>query len=440
MLSRKENDFIQRFLKSRDHSEAEYNCVDQKIESIKEEQNSYYYVLKTKMLNTRGKYSEAIELANEGLEKYPGHYLIYYNKFTTCVMLGDYEAAYNNFSKYKTLLTTRFGCQETVNLSLPLELLRMAKDIKSDPANFSFEGYQAEYTDSFANYTLSDSMMLDHYYDAIKAFNSGMFEELGDILNSLQSDFDIFNLPIEINSLKPVVAFIREFKEDNKYDDILNYNWNTGSILDFSNLVKSAIDEGKEVDQVVIQNISQLSSTDHKKANKALRSIFDICCTEDNYDEYSDLYYKIKEDKIYSKLDEISKKIYDSYLQNGVKALDDEDYDVARGYFQAGYYTTFHPLFKFYIGKTFYELKNYGVAEEFFESYYEFGGSKGTEAKHYLTLIESSHEKELETYAKNGVSAIDEMMSTIQKTPDVVSWNDEPEFTLSKVISSKKLA
>lgn len=96
----------------------------------------------------------------------------------------------------------------------------------------------------------------------------------------------------------------------------------------------------------------------------------------------------IQSHKLYDKLSDDQKEIYNESIEYGRYALSIGEFEEAYYIFSKGLYVTKHPIFNYYIGKSFFKKGYYDFAKKYFNKYREYGGEKTMKALLYSGAIE----------------------------------------------------
>lgn len=170
---------------------------------------------------------------------------------------------------------------------------------------------------------------------------------------------------------------IEDILEKESYQNIVNIN-----TIDFKNVVVQKYRKGLISKDEILKMINNLIYIDINKASVILDKTLD-----NNSISYIILKNKINERMYYLSLEENRKNMYDRCLKVGRYALEIHEYETAYYYFTAGKYVANNPIFYYYIGKTFYKMKRFSKAKEYFEIYNLIGGEKIEKNTFYLLKI-----------------------------------------------------
>ncbi len=165
------------------------------------------------------------------------------------------------------------------------------------------------------------------------------------------------------------------------------YNRNIKYLLDNNEMniemYKSLTNKELLTDENKLKIAKVLVVEDFNIAGELIKNI-----NKEKYDLESCVVEKmINEQKIYNELSEDQKKIFAKAKEMGKMYLEIKNFREAYDWYTMGLYVTKHPVFYYYIGKTFYKLGKNLEARSWFNDYRVCGGEKFTKSMLYLGKI-----------------------------------------------------
>lgn len=156
----------------------------------------------------------------------------------------------------------------------------------------------------------------------------------------------------------------------NKYKTINNYDENYVNLL-ISGIKLEIIDM-----KYFLNNIDNLIRYNVFLSN----DLYIFLINNYNLDKYkievSYLENKINEKNLYNKLSSEEQKLYNYYINEGSLAYKNSDYSKALQLYQKGKDLTNHPIFDYYIGKMYFKLRKFDIANDYISKYELNGGEK----------------------------------------------------------------
>ena len=279
----------------------------------------------------------------------------YYNLYKISLNEQKYELALMNLYKYK---------ENSNENSLPIDLqISMIESyLKNEYKNeIDFK------TEIPIIKNIDDEEILNLYKRLINNYNCSNYNEMINTLTNIEKIAENKNISIDT---KPIYKIIKELTTQK--DRVLKNS--NRSVNHLYKIIDNIMILETPLAEKLINKLENPKTEEAKVFKKYLTS-------------------KLEERKKYLALSDEKKEIYADCVARGHKAMHKKLYDIALDYYEDGLKETNHPVFYYYIGKTYYKQHENKKSYEYLSKYEETSGDKFSKSNLFLFLLEKKEEK-----------------------------------------------
>lgn len=388
---------ILRFLKYKNINPRQYDKAYRLLEEYKVLSGNlnFYYNIRGQYLYREGKYEEAKECFLEQLALESESFSPHFHLYKINVLQGNYEDALVNLNSYRNNYPR--GC----DVNLPYNMLCSYIDLSNSIDLYLNVDYSLESSNFFGRKKIEDSNVLELYEKIIENFNARDYISMKYNLDQLDKYVETNCIALDIHPLKKLLSDLTTKIKATYQDEIDKKFEDDRDAFEIGNLLNSSIETKGLNTKVILNYIDKLIYKDEEVALAVLNNLSSQMDFSNYLTEINWLKNKIVERKKYNDLDDIHKEFYDLCIRKGLECIDTEKYEEALKYFEIGKTKTKHPIFDYYIGKTYFKLKNSNNAFNSLSAYEKNGGEKFVKTAILLKIIGNVDNKENKTNKRN---------------------------------------
>ena len=388
---------ILKFLKYKNIYPKQYDKVYNLLEKYKSlsDKWEFYYNVKGQYLYREGKYEEAKENFLKQLDVEPNAFSPHFHLYKINILQGNYEDALVNLNSYRNNYPRR------CDVNLPYNMLCSYIDLDNSIDLYLNVDYSLEGSNYFGREKIKDSNVLELYREIIQNFNSGDYINMKYNLNQLDKYVETNSVTIDVFPLKKLLSNLTIKIKDTYKNEIDRKFADDRDAFEIGTLLNSSIETNGLTTKVILNYIDKLIIKDEQVAIAVLNNLSNRVDFSNYSTEVNWLKNKIVERKKYNDLDDIYKEFYNLCIRKGIECIDTEKYEEALKYFEMGKAKTQHPIFDYYIGRTYFKLKDFNNAFDSLSIYEKNGGEKFVRATILLKVIGNVDNKENKTNKRN---------------------------------------